>query len=245
MTKQEEVLQVYRALAEWYENHGQPQMRDRFLVLAADAALTANQAPLAERLRKRLLQRSAQHFLRPYNSMAEAVQTQDVQSYLRSLKQNYPLDAALDLLRTLHEQAAESPETQIGNGAAREDLDSAPQIDLEKTEPLDAPRPTIWQRPQPATPKANNAAASVSPRPATRMEPGKTPPDAERGHRAPVLPPRLAPPAKAKRVAPIKRQSSPETGETGGWLSICLFVIVGATGVAFAVYVFVRPFLAN
>lgn len=34
-------VQVYADLAEWEHQHGSPQARDRFLILAADTALMA------------------------------------------------------------------------------------------------------------------------------------------------------------------------------------------------------------
>src|SRR5262249_34123940 len=41
---------MYRELADWHEHQGQPQMRDRFLVLAADAALSSGRAAEADLL---------------------------------------------------------------------------------------------------------------------------------------------------------------------------------------------------
>ena len=51
MDPRENLLRVYRELADWYERQRQPQMRDRFLMLAADAALAAGRPDEAERLR--------------------------------------------------------------------------------------------------------------------------------------------------------------------------------------------------
>ena len=45
-------LTIYAELADQYDRLGQVSMRDRFLMLAADAALTAGRADEAERLRK-------------------------------------------------------------------------------------------------------------------------------------------------------------------------------------------------
>ena len=66
MHPHENLLRVYRELADWYERQRQPQMRDRFLVLAADAAQTAGRADEAERLRLRLLKVNPHHMLKPY-----------------------------------------------------------------------------------------------------------------------------------------------------------------------------------
>src|SRR5260370_1333322 len=85
-----ESLSIYRDLADCYDRLGQVSMRDRFLILAADAALEAGLPAEAERLRQRLLQGSRHHMLRPYSSFAEAASRADVQTYLRDLRLNYP-----------------------------------------------------------------------------------------------------------------------------------------------------------
>ena len=76
-------------------------MRDRFLVLAADAALLAGKTDEAERLRLRLLKVNPHHMLKPYPSFAQALKAPDVLTYVKDLRVNYPADVAEDLLRTL------------------------------------------------------------------------------------------------------------------------------------------------
>jgi hypothetical protein len=93
-------VQVYEQLAEVEDRRGAPQMRDRYLVLAADAALTAGQADEAERLRARLLQHNPHHMLRPYASLSEALRSPDVQSYLTNLRRVCPPETAERLLQT-------------------------------------------------------------------------------------------------------------------------------------------------
>src|SRR5438067_3723575 len=99
MSSQANILQVYKDLAECYERRGQAQMRDRFLVLAADAALAGGQADEADRLRLRLLQANPHHMLKPYASFDQAREAPDVETYVRNLRLNYPLEVAEDLLR--------------------------------------------------------------------------------------------------------------------------------------------------
>src|SRR5436305_3288841 len=111
MDSQTKCLDVYRELADWYEQRGQAPMRDRFLVLAADAALAAGLADEAERLRLRLLQLNPHHMLKPYTSFAQALETPDVNTYVRDLRQNYPLEVASELLRTLRANEDRAPET--------------------------------------------------------------------------------------------------------------------------------------
>ncbi|MGL4553581.1 MAG: hypothetical protein ACRC33_20660, partial [Gemmataceae bacterium] len=99
--------QVYHDLADTYERLGQVTMRDRFLMLAADAALQLGDPHEAERLRQRLLAGSRHHMLRPYASFAEAASAPDVQTYLRDLRLNYPPDVAEQMLAGMSGGAAE------------------------------------------------------------------------------------------------------------------------------------------
>src|SRR4051812_17384469 len=88
------ILNVYRELADRYQQRGQPAMRDRFLVLAADAAHAAGLSDEAEHLRQRLLQANPHHLLKPYGSFAEALDSSSVQIYVQDLRINYPLTMA-------------------------------------------------------------------------------------------------------------------------------------------------------
>src|SRR5436305_1054763 len=93
-----DALQVYRELADRYDQVGQAAMRDRFLILAADAALTSGQVEDAERLRCCLLQGSRHHMLKAYGSFAQAAVAPDVQAYISDLRANYPIESARSLL---------------------------------------------------------------------------------------------------------------------------------------------------
>src|SRR5437763_153874 len=98
MDRPSDSLVVYRELAEHYERLGQSSLRDRFLMLAADAALEAGHPDEAEHLRQRLLAGSRHHMLRPFASFSEAARSADVETYLRDLRADYPLEDARDLL---------------------------------------------------------------------------------------------------------------------------------------------------
>src|SRR5262249_7721987 len=101
MLTSHDMLMVYRDLAEYHERQGLDQLRDRFLVLAAAAAQTSGQSEEAERLRQRLLKGKPTHFLRPFTSMAQALQAPEVQTYVEDLRQEYPPRAAEDLLASV------------------------------------------------------------------------------------------------------------------------------------------------
>jgi hypothetical protein len=132
-----ESLGIYRELADCYDRLGQVSMRDRFLILAADAALEAGQAAEAERLRQRLLHGSRHHMLRPYSSFAEAVKAPDVQTYLRDLRTNYPLDVAKQLLESLRGAAGPADAPQPMNLS----LDPSPPLPPSPSPPAPAPIP--------------------------------------------------------------------------------------------------------
>src|SRR6266849_4992682 len=109
MASAEQATRIYRELAEDYGRQGQAQMRDRFLVLAADAALAAGQQDEAERLRGRLLQHNPHHLLKPYSSFAEAMNSMDVQNYVSALRRNHPYEKAEHLLEGLRQGKARPP----------------------------------------------------------------------------------------------------------------------------------------
>src|SRR5262245_22837535 len=119
MTSRDELVQIYAEIADAYERRGQAQMRDRFLVLAADAALSAGRAAEAEELRRRLLLASPHHLLKPYASFAQAVEAPDLLAYVRDLRKNYSPKSAAELLATLKREdaaAADRSEPKIGLG---------------------------------------------------------------------------------------------------------------------------------
>lgn len=156
-------LRVYKELADWYERQGQPSMRDRFLVLAADAALTAGLAEEAERLRQRLLQTNPHHLLKPYTSFAQAIRAPDVQTYVRNLRLNYHLGTAENLLRSLRaESLLKSLQEPEEPRAPAEPL-SAKQSSAPRAQPAARPAmPTQPPRPAPPVPPAVEAEAAGS-----------------------------------------------------------------------------------
>jgi hypothetical protein len=97
------VRELYRELADGYAARGQPQFRDRFLVLAADTALAAGDRAEAERFRLRLLAVNPHHLLKPYSSFAQAMESSDVQTYVSGLRRDYPPEVARGLKQSLEE----------------------------------------------------------------------------------------------------------------------------------------------
>jgi hypothetical protein len=247
-------LRTYKDLADWYERQGQPAMRDRFLVLAADAALSAGQPEEAERLRQRLLQTNPHHMLKPFSSFQQALQSSSIQIYIHDLRMNYPPETAQDLLQSLRGSA---PPAAIPPTAPVIDFESEPTLPLGSTlEPLkvyplrEEPEPTL----PPTRPTAVNRSASDSGGPpADRAAPRKSTP-------APGKPPRPAavntpaprPAASAARPhIPLPHElparlapAEPESTTPGGaWFSLFLFGMTATACAVLAAYTLARPFL--
>src|SRR5262249_7244074 len=96
-----DLADTYRKLAEWHHQHGHPQQRDRFLVLAAYTAHAVGRPEQADSLRVRLLRHNPHHLLKPYTSFAQALTAPDVESYVNDLRRSYPPNTATQLLASL------------------------------------------------------------------------------------------------------------------------------------------------
>jgi hypothetical protein len=247
-------LRVYKDLADWYERQGQPAMRDRFLILAAEAAFSSGKPEEAERMRQRLLQGNPHHMLKPFSSFAQALQSSNVQIYIHDLQMNYPPETAEGLLQKLRggsEQTTTLPQT-----APLIEIRDEQTLPLENTvealkvyplrdePPATAPpappvNPTHLNRPtrpkQAATPPAVPAPArpsTLSPS-ASRPQPAKPrQPVPSRPPRPAVVPEPSPPPAHLESAAP-----------GGAWLTLLLFGMTVTAGGVLAVYTLARPFL--
>ncbi len=195
-----EALRIYESLADWYERQSQAQMRDRFLLLAADTALAEGQPDEAERLRLRLLQHSPHHMLRPFASFAEALRSPDVQGYLGDLRQTYPPETAEQLLGSLRAGGAErEPIPSLAPPPPRE-AKPPPAPPKREVTPPPAPVPT-----RPAEPlkvyrvKDDETEPLVANGPSARPAPTRKPPAAQPPPAPPTakIPPR---PAAAPRT---------------------------------------------
>src|SRR5690349_7405327 len=103
---------VFEELSDRFAAQGQLRQRDHCLVLAADAALSAGRPDEAERLRQKLLQQNRHHLLRPYGSMAEALQAPDIRAFVADIRRQWPADQA----RALHATgpADDAPVSSVG-----------------------------------------------------------------------------------------------------------------------------------
>jgi hypothetical protein len=241
-------LQVYRELADWYERQGQAAMRDRFLILAAEAAFSAGKTDDAERLRQRLLQGNPHHMLKPFSSFAQALQSTNIQIYIHDLQVNYPAETAEYLLRGLREGVAPSPTSSaLGDSTLGPLPPTAPLIEIrdEPTLPLgseyeplkvyplrEEPQRTAQPTP-PTKPTHLNPPAARKPTTIPLERP------APRTQSAPARPPRPVATATPLPAPPGREAAAP----AGAWLTLLLFGMIVTAGVALALYTLARPFL--
>jgi hypothetical protein len=233
------IVQNYEELAALTEQRGDGQMRDRFLILAADTALANGLRDDAERLRARLLQINPHHLLRPYPTLREALKSPDVAHYVADLRDTFPPEEAFRLLERLRADAGTTaapapPEPGSGENAPElETLQIYRFSDAEEAAPPSAP-PSV-------EPPAEKPVAA---RPRTPE--------------SPVAPPiAIAPPVEVPEVFPYpaeppvprsRRRRDSEADEPASALSVAvsstLFGLVLLAGVAILIYTVARPFLA-
>ena len=219
MASADRSIRVYQELAAHYGARGEAQVRDRFLVLAADAATAAGRPEEAERLRHRLLEVNPHHMLRPYSSWSQALQSQDVKSYIDGLRRTYPPSSAENLLESVRGAAEEEQAPQ-----------PLPSAALDATVPLAAAdMPTPIPTRVPAQSPAARTARLVAPTARTTPIPFAKP----------------APPANGIRPARTVREALTMTSSpspAGRWVAVLLFYLVLAAGIALGAYTFIRPF---
>jgi hypothetical protein len=217
-------VRVYQDLAKWYENKGDAQMRDRFLVLAADAMWRAGQAGEAERVREHLLTINPHHLLKPFASLGEALKAADVQNYLDGLRRTYPRERAYHLLESLQSGKGENasggvPDLAHGSPVPERDAGSVYRMQEGAPKPPTPTAPPPLGRPVRGLPARNNKTPALRP---------------ARALAAPVIGPR-----ERDGFLEADRLES----ATGSFFSFALFWILLILGVAFAGFIFAQPFL--
>jgi len=226
MASSDRVIRVYQELADYHHRRKEAPLRDRFLVLAADAALCAGRAEEAERLRGRLLQLNPHHLLKPYASLAEAAKSPDVQSYIAGLRRTYMPESAEHLLESLKagrqgepeppDSAAEAPKVYRLQGAGED----------QKIDPA-AARPAVPARAGKPVPASTPAAGTRN----------AAPPPAKRARAMPQSPSQQ-PGSPVGRLPDAGKPGAP----AGAWVATLLFLLTLAAGLILAFYIFARPF---
>ncbi len=234
-------LQVYKELADWYERQGQAAMRDRFLILAAEAAFSSGNPEEAERLRQRLLQGNPHHMLKPFSSFAQALQSTNIQIYIHDLQVNYPPETAEALLHDLRRGTPAAAPANEGDTLLETGAQINPIIEIrdEPTRPSDPATEPLSVYPLREEPPAQPA---PSRRPIPR--PPLVPPDkGGKGGAQPRLRSQPAPPRPAAPASvPLPLPPEP-AAPAGAWLTLILFGMTVTAGIALAFYTLARPFL--
>jgi hypothetical protein len=219
-------IEIYEELAELEDRRENPQMCDRFLILAADAALRHGLRDEAERLRARLLEHNPHHLLRPYSSLAEAMKSPDVSNYIVDLRDTYPPEHAGRLLAE-------------GQGDGKTTVTPAP------AEPEEVAQPHIYSfteaTDEEPTEVANESLASPEPpAPPRRLRPVADAP-------TPAATPEVFPYPVETPSPRHHRRRTAEPEEPPSGLGVCvsnvLFGIVLLAGMALLVYTLAGPFL--
>lgn len=97
-------VRLYVQLADESQRLGRSEDRERFLLLAADAALQGGQPDEAERFRRNILANNPNYFLKPYASFADAMKTPDILKYVQDLRKHYGPAQAEKWLQALRGQ---------------------------------------------------------------------------------------------------------------------------------------------
>jgi hypothetical protein len=236
---------VYKELSDQYDRRGEPPMRDRFMVLAADAALRAGRTEESDRLRLRLLKLNPHHMLKPYASFTQALQAPDVQTYIRDLRLNYPPEVALVLLNSLRTTGMKLDDTLAPTAHTPAYDDDATVTLGETAEPLKVfADPRESDAPETAALPKNFLEAYA--RPTTQPQQGPTARSSSSVPRPPATAaPKKKPAPRPGLVAAPSPYHPPQEAEPpgGGWFAVALFVLVFVAALSLAGYIVARPFL--
>jgi hypothetical protein len=250
VTNTVDAIDVYRKLAEEHNRLNHPLERDRFLLLAADAALTAGQRDEAERFRRSILSQNPNHLLKPYGTLDEALKSSDILAYVQQLRRSYPQDKAATMLDGLKKSApppsAPAPAKPI---EAEEDL--VLPLDMDRGgKPthftIDKPEPKKPTRPKEVKMNESPQPARGTPNPLAPWQQGASPKEPTGGPGIFGLRPE---PAPAPRPSFLPTPSAPEAATeseeapAGGWVGTFLGVIIVLAALAMLIYTFGAPFV--
>lgn len=236
-------IELYQQIAEAYHVQAKYQERDRFLVLALDAANSAGQTSMAEQLRQRLLELNPNHLIKPYSSTAAALQATNFIAYVSQLRKNFPPAKAQGLLKELGGPLPAKPKRTM---LAESNYPTAIPVEDTKT-------PT-WSQVNVATRPKPNAGPSIGilnyadePRATPTNDPLANVPVTPQ----PPVPFKLEQPAQKVQepqhkpeIVPAPHQMSDHEAESpaGVWVGNLMFLILFLVSIATLAYIFVLPF---
>ncbi|HQR05599.1 MAG TPA: hypothetical protein PLN21_02195 [Gemmatales bacterium] len=236
--------ELYQQIAETYHSQGKFQERDRFLVLALDAAQSSGHGNTAEQIRQRLLELNPNHLIKPYNNIAAAMQAPNFIAYVSQLRKNFPPAKAQVLLQELGGALPVRPKrTMLADST------------FPTAMPADDPKTPTWSQLQIETKPRGNTGPSIGiynvaeePRMTPANDPLANVPVTSTQPTVPFnleQPVRRAPePTRQPEIVPAPRQASSRGADSaaGVWVGNLLFIILFLASVATLCYVFVLPF---
>lgn len=237
-------IELYQQIAEAYHAQGKYQERDRFLVLALDAAQSSGQNNTAEQVRQRLLELNPNHLIKPYNNCAVAMQAPNFVAYVTQLRKNFPAAKAQALLQELGGAVPAKPKrTMLADSTFSSAL------------PEDDPKTPTWSQLQIETKAKGNAGPSIGifnvteePRLSPANDPLANVPVSPSQPNVPFKleqPVRRGPePARKPEIVPAPRSSSTREADSaaGVWIGNLIFIILFLASIATLGYIFVLPF---
>lgn len=253
-----ELSELYLELSDYYDHRGEAQSRDRFMVLAADAAMRAGDPEEAEHLRQRLLALNPHHLLKPFKSFEDAQKSRDVSDYINALRRRHPADQVASLVESTvrpqaNRTAAPEPTQHLQMPPPQptrvEPVPGHRPVEVYRMRPTEGPPPTSV-RPRPAPPP--------SPNPALPANPGRVRPAPSVQNTPQSMPPLPLPlePTRLSSSSPYRPQHPqiPQPGlpvyqglrmapTPGSWLCSILFAGLLVLGIGIAVYSLGRIFL--
>jgi hypothetical protein len=233
----EEIVRVYYKLADEHRKRDRPQERDRFMMLAADAAYTSGHKDDAEKLRRKILSENPHHFLKPYANLAEAFKSPDVNAYVSQLRTSYPFDKAQQLLREMRGEG----DREAGQNGGRRDDEFVVPLDADRGAApvqfaIDKPRDGAGDREvQVMTERPRIERPAMSPQPLPGLRPGPATGPGVFAVRQEPEPRRVAEPLAAR---------TPRSEPNGGaWVGTLLFVLLLLAALAGLVLAFGMPWI--
>ena len=114
MRDHETAMQVYVKLAVISEQKKQPQVRDRFLLLAGVEACRAGWPDVANRCKEKLVTSNPAHQAHLFETMADALRNADFQNLVAHWERYCPFEKAEAMLRQLNLPASVQTDLTIG-----------------------------------------------------------------------------------------------------------------------------------
>jgi hypothetical protein len=247
MASVEQTAQIYQDLAQWHGQHGQMQLRDRFLVLLADTYYSGGKSDEAEKVRGQLLAVNPHHLIKPFGSFTEALKSIDVRNYIKGLRRQYAPDKAAELLKSL---GSGTQEQTLPKGVAA----TAPGGKSPSSSAAAPAKVYRFQEENAQNPSYPSAVPIPPPRQSAEEIPRRPVSSIPIGRASPVVP-------TAKPTAPISSRRSPwlppETATAwqpeannadrpevtaGAWVATGLFLVLIIAGLGLAVLTFAGPF---